>query len=501
MSIGRVIWLAVLAFVVAGLIYFGVWHLFTQFVWQHPMLGWFPLILAVVVGFIVGSTKAALGSGPTPAPTAPSTQVEDPSATAGGGPVETPVVKPTRSLSSKTFKFSWGWAFLAGFVVVLIGLWFTLISKPASGLDQINYEVVDTLPAQTEPRLLPRAAVTDDPAFKDAKEIHLLRDPQTGDFEWTGEWRGSFFGGRSAGVSIKPVSDVISHSQIHQTGFVHSVGGVTPSTIKGKAKLKHPFSAIQYPILVPEGNDKAIAMVDYMGYAGFPFRYPYLKGVMVYHQDGEVEDLTPEEAAARPDLAATGRIFPEKVARSQADALSRSDEFKGDIHDGEGNKQPYLTAIGDRTMWVTIIDDQDPSKGVKAIVMADSTTGDTQVWKRPPDQKLISSEEALNDARSLPLQWKETRCCDSDGDSYTVTLRQVVEARLAFKDGKPYYLVSVVPTDDLALPRDIEYTLLIDGESGRVLEKVNHVEEGIVADARLQAFFSDERKPPSKNKK
>lgn len=57
-----------------------------------------------------------------------------------------------------------------------------------------------------------------------------------------------------------------------------------------------------------------------------------------------------------------------------------------------------------------------------------------------------------------------------------------------------------MPTDDLALSRDIEYTLLIDGETGKVLQKVDHVSEGIVADARLQAFFSDEKKPPKKNK-
>jgi hypothetical protein len=79
--------------------------------------------------------------------------------------------------------------------------------------------------------------------------------------------------------------------------------------------------------------------------------------VLVYDQDGEIEDLTPEEAASRPELVATGRIFPESVARSQAEAIARSDQIDGEINDAEDNKQPYLTSIdGNTTDWITIID-------------------------------------------------------------------------------------------------------------------------------------------------
>ncbi len=92
-----------------------------------------------------------------------------------------------------------------------------------------------------------------------------------------------------------------------------------------------------------------------------------------------------------------------------------------------------------------MIDSDAPQGGVKALVLADSSTGETEVWMPPADQPLISTEDVLNKARALPLRWEEERCCDSEGDSYTVTLREVVEPRLAFRDGKPYYLVTVVP--------------------------------------------------------
>ena len=95
----------------------------------------------------------------------------------------------------------------------------------------------------------------------------------------------------------------------------------------------------------------------------------------------------------------------------------------------------------------------------------------------------------INDARALPLRWEEERCCDSDGNSYTVTLREVVEPRLAFSDGKPYYLVTIVPTDDLALSREVEYTLLIDAQTGREIKKFDHVNGGVSADTELQRFF------------
>jgi hypothetical protein len=46
-----------------------------------------------------------------------------------------------------------------------------------------------------------------------------------------------------------------------------------------------------------------------------------------------------------------------------------------------------------------------------------------------------------------------------------------------------------VPTDDLALPREVEYTLIIDAETGKRIDLIDHVQGGVLADARLQGFF------------
>lgn len=489
MSIGRLIFLTIVVLCLVAIVYTGIWHTVTLFVWQHPMLSWLPFVVMVAVGFLVGTASRAMAGASDEAPAKPT---EILAAAAAG---EQGAMNPTQVSAPKSgIGFAFGPGFLAGLAVFLIGLFMTLFAPPAVGLDDIEYEVVDDLPLRTQPRLLPRASVDDDPRFAETKEVHLARNPDTGELMWTGEWQAAVLSGPSEGVAIKPLDDVISESEIIKAGFDHSVSAIAPSTLKGKAKLKHPFSRTQYPVLIPTGEREAIAIAPYMGYRGFPFRAPYLKGVLVYHQDGTVEDLTPEEAAQRDELVRSGRIFPESVARAQAEALSRSGEFEGEIVDGEGNRQPYLTAIdAERTVWVTIINEKGANGAVKAIVLADSSTGETQVWVPDEDVRLISTKDVINEARALPLRWKETRCCDSDGHSYTVTLREVVEPRLAFKDGHPYYMVTVVPTNELALAREIEYTLLIDAETGEKIAQFDHVNGGPAEDARLQRFFQPGR--------
>ena len=444
MTAVRVIFWLVVGVGLAVFIYSGAWHTLTLFVWQHPMLSWIPLL-------------------PLPAAAA---------------------LRRARP-ELKLAPFAW----IAALGLFACGLFFTLLLPPAVGLDDIDYRIVRALPERSQPRLLPRTSVSDDPRFAEAREIHLARDPASGQLMWTGEWRGSWLSGDSGGVAIKRLDDLVSPSEVTFAGFDHSASGMGFGTFKWDAKRRHPLSRIQYPVLIPTGERGAIAVAPYSGYRGFPFRTPYLKGVLVYHQDGTVEDLTPEQAAARPELAASGRIVPETVARKQAEALARSDALAGKLVDGEGNRQPFLTALSpDRTVWMSVINAKGRDGGVKAVVLADSTTGATDVWRA--DRRLVSTEEVLRRAQALPLRWKERRCCDSDGHSYTVTLREVVEPRLTFKSGRPYYMVTVVPTSELALGREVEYTLLIDAQTGEEIDRFRHVEGGQAEDARLQRFFS-----------
>jgi hypothetical protein len=51
-------------------------------------------------------------------------------------------------------------------------------------------------------------------------------------------------------------------------------------------------------------------------------------------------------------------------------------------------------------------------------------------------------------------------------------------------------MVTVVPNDAIAVGREVEYTLVIDAESGRVVDEIHHTAASAGEDARLQAFFA-----------
>ena len=500
--IGRLILIVIALILVGALVYTGLWQVAVLFVWQHPMLSWLPILTVIVVGQLLRLGRALSGGNLPQAAGSDAQGAAEPALGPMGEPIgvgelaiaEAGPAAGERSAAPRGTGRRVAIALGSGLLVFLVGLYFTVISPPAVGLDDIDYELVQALPERTQPRLLPRVAVRDDPAFADAEEIHLARDPAGGELMWTGEWQPSWLTGPSSGVAVKSLDDLVSESEIFRGGFDESVSAFGPGTLKWEAKLRHPFSRTQYPVLIPTGEREAIAVAPYVGYRGFPFRTPYLKGVLVYHQDGTIEDLSPDEAAERPELAQTGRIIPETVAREQAEAIAASDEVDGEIVDGEGNRQPFLTAIdSERTVWMTVINEPGQAGRVSAVVLADSSTGETDVWRAPEDAGLVSTREVIDEARALPLRWSERRCCDSDGHSYTVTLREVVEPRLAFKDGRPYYMVTVVPTSELAIGREVEYTLLIDALSGEQISRFAHVEGGPVEDARLERFFRPDR--------
>lgn len=178
-------------------------------------------------------------------------------------------------------------------------------------------------------------------------------------------------------------------------------------------------------MIVPLPGGGAVAVAPYIGYRGFPVRHRYWAGVYVLHQDGRLEDLSPREALARPDLVASGRLFPERLARQIGSAYgyrSRAGAVwtnhpRTEVSDPSGNPQPYLTNVGGgRIDWVTVAHQAGDDGTVAAIFLTDASTGATEVWKPPPDQRILSNTGAVALVRHLPLDW--TGCCDDNGDEY-----------------------------------------------------------------------------------
>jgi hypothetical protein len=236
-------------------------------------------------------------------------------------------------------------------------------------------------------------------------------------------------------------------------------------------------------VIVPLGGGRAIAVAPYLGYRGFPVRRPYVRGVYVVHQDGTLEDLTPQQAMRRPELVRSGRLFPERLARRIAAAYGYGPRPTA-IDDPPGNPQPYLTNLGDGQVdWVTVGHPRGDDTTVSAVFLTDAARGITRVWHAPPGVHLLSNQGAVALAHQLDIPWDREDLTDGDE-----TLRYAVEPTPVFARGRLFYVVSIVPDRDyLHTPEPVDRTVVVDAERRAIAEVVNHRYPS--ADAHLRAFF------------
>ena len=323
---------------------------------------------------------------------------------------------------------------------------------------------------------------------------HLVIDPTTGVLVWSAELaQGDLRRGPSEGVATLPLDRVDGTEQVQDGGFRLAVSRVGPSSLQWRAYDRHFFTRVQDAVIVPLPGGGAVAVAPYIGYRGFPVRHPYCAGVYVLHQDGRLEDLSRRQALARPELVASGRLFPERLTRAIASAYGYrsgagavwTNRPRTEIGDASGNPQPYLTNLGaGQVDWVTVTHPAGNGRTVAAIFMTNASTGATTVWT-PRGQKILSNTGAAGLVRNLPMQWEG--CCDGNGDPYL--LRKVVEPTPVFANGRLYYLVSVVPNAQyLATPQPVDQTVIVDAERATIVGQYDHSDPN--ADAAIRAFFN-----------
>lgn len=365
-----------------------------------------------------------------------------------------------------------------------------------------------SLPFKTQPRILPKNAAEQYGRDNDMRHAHLAVDPSSEQLVWTAEHkRGPIIlrPGASDEWAIQPLDRLDGNLRRVTGGFDPAVSRVWPGSIKWRGYKKHLLTTITDYVLVPTPGG-VVAIAPYLGYKGWFVKRPYIKGVYVYHQDGELEDLTLEEAQARPELAKSGRLIPESYARKVAEAYGYKTgslavmkfEYRTKVSDPIGNPQPYLTNFGDGVIkWVTVAHPSSHENIVSAIFLTDAVTGKTEVWQAPKNKRLLSNQGAVRVAHTLEgIRWERRDCCDADGYSYTVTLRTPLEPRPVFADGKFYYLVSIVPLFDSPTP--VEKTIIVDPESGSIVKGgiFDHVKDD-EADDRLREFFNADPPAPA----
>jgi len=228
--------------------------------------------------------------------------------------------------------------------------------------------------------------------------------------------------------------------------------------------------------------------VPYLEYKGFLVRRPVLGGVFVVKPNGDIEDLEPEEAARRPELAGTGRLFPDTQARRIQDAYQYKKgvwnawfvhEDQTRITDTETNKQPYLVDFGGSlgTQWVTVAEPYGRAFAASAIFLTDARTGKTRIWRVPPRTSLAGNRRAIQAVKavSIPgIDFGDSGSAPGGSGNF-----KVVEPRPVFVRGRLVYLTSIIPNSANAVSK----TVVVDA-----------------ATSKLVAIFDNDRDPQAEEK-
>jgi hypothetical protein len=226
-------------------------------------------------------------------------------------------------------------------------------------------------------------------------------------------------------------------------------------------------------------------IVPYLEYKGLIFRRPVLGGVFVVAPDGTIEDLEPAQAARRPELAQTGRVFPDTQARRIQDAYRYRGglwnawfvhENQTQITDTEANRQPYLIDFrgGLGPQWVTVAEPYGRAFAASAIFLTDAVTGRTQIWRVPRRTSLSGNRRALQAVRAVSIPGVDF----GDGTRGSGNFR-VVEPRPLFVRGRVVYLTSIIPNTANAVSK----TVVVDAETNK-----------------LVAIFDNDRDPQAEDK-
>jgi hypothetical protein len=369
---------------------------------------------------------------------------------------------------------------LAFFVFVLFaGLNGPLVSRAL--YEHTDYATVGSLPAGGAVRLLPKevaeqiAAGGFNSPTEQLTDFHIVRSKDG--LAWTAMRTpdGAFrvFSKKSQGVVALDAEQTARDVRQVDAEFKYAPGVRITDNLRWQLLKRHYLITLGEETAVLDDAGRPLIVVPYMKYKGLLIRRPVFGGVFVAHPDGRIEDLTPKQAAARPELVASGRIFPEVLARRIQDAYAYKKglwnawfvhEEQTHISDTEDNQQPYLIDFGPQrgAKWVTVAEPYGRAFAVNAIFLTDTVTGRTEIWRVPRGESLTGNRRALETVRSVTIPGVDFANRDQQGGRGGDF--RVVEPRPVFVAGRLVYLVSIVP--DAA--NSVSKTVIVDAARNKV---------------------------------
>jgi hypothetical protein len=425
-----------------------LWHGFVMFFWTAPFVWLAPLLLLALGAILLRRSQRSW------------TTLED----LRSG------VRPPR----------WLIAFpLGAFLLFILGASLSGPLVQRAIVDHTTYESINGLPAGGKVRLVPREVAEQNAssAFNSPTEtLTNFRIVNTSHgLSWTAlrTPQGIFrvFTKKSQGIveldaeqtarSLKPVDAELKYAP----------GLEITDNLRWQLLKRRFLISLEEPVGIETPHGPRI-LVPYLEYKGFLIRRPVLGGVFVVAPNGKIEDLAPEEAARRPELALTGRVFPDTQARRIQEAY----QYKGGlwnawfvhenqtrITDTEENRQPYLVDFGKKGIgmqWVSVAEPYGRAFAASAIFLTDATTGHTRIWRVPERTSLSGNRRAIQAVKAVSIPGIDFGDATQGSGNF-----RVVEPRPVFVNSRLVYLTSIIPNSANAVSK----TVIVDAETNKLV--------------------------------
>jgi hypothetical protein len=378
------------------------------------------------------------------------------------------------------------------FVLFILG---AALQAPLVGRAVVNattYEPIDSLPPGGKVRLVPREVAEQNASSAFNSPTETLTDFRIVNTEDGLRWtalrtpQGAFriFTRKSQGLVELDAQKTARSLRPVNAELAVAPGLQVTDNLRWRLLKRRLLVHLEAPVGIDTPDGPRI-VVPYLEYKGVFVRRPVLGGVFVVAPDGKIEDLEPDEAARRPEIAGSGRLFPDTQARRLHDAYQYHrglrnawfvHEEQTQISDTESNPQPYLIDFGGDlgAQWVTVAEPYGRAFAASAVFLTDAVTGKTRIWRVPSDRSLSGNRRALQAVRAVSIPGIDFGDDRSAGGNF-----RVVEPRPVFVRDRLVYLASIIPTSANAVSK----TVVVDAETNK-----------------LVAIFDNDRDPQAEEK-
>lgn len=248
--------------------------------------------------------------------------------------------------------------------------------------------------------------------------------------------------------------------------------------VRAAFAIHNPLSEQQETLFWKNDDGTMIMLIPYVSYRPTVTgaMIPYLAGVMSVNRFGIINDMSPDTAKAKYPGEP---FYPTKLARKYSEVfakwnggvigrgVTKRNELRVSEPDDAGtkphfNQAPYIEVYEGNYGWQEVIalepNSQDGKK-LEKLLFFDAATGDCKQYIFPNNKNINGPRQSM--ANSMQGNWEA---------QWALGLK--VEPRPLIKDGKVYYAVGVLTTENGEHP--YVHSIIIDGASMKPYPVLNH---------------------------